>query len=225
MKSIPIIDIRDLTVVYNAGTINEVVALTDFSLKVEKGEILVITGGNGSGKSTVLGAISGTVPIKSGSIKIDGIDITKWSPNKRAKLIGMVYQDTMLGTCPNLTIHENFQICKINKWWAPIPYNLKLSKKQIESLIHTGLSLESRDVSKINMLSGGQRQAIAVCLAFENSKPVLLFDEFTSSLDKDTREKVLDFVLEKAKSENATMLMVIHNISMFTKFYSRIIKL
>ena len=222
----PIIEIKDLTVVYNAQTPYEVVALKDFSLEVEKGEILVITGGNGSGKSTLLRAISGTAPIKSGQILINGIDVTKWSANKRAKLLGTVHQDTMLGTCPNLTIQENFQLTNTKKWWQPLPYNLKLNDKQIESIKNTGLPLEARGTSKINMLSGGQRQAIAVCLAFENNKPILLFDEFISALDEKTMENILVFTKNQVFENNTTILMVMHNINKnLVKNFSKLIEL
>jgi len=213
MTNTPMIEIKNLTVVYNANTPYEVVALKDFSLKVEKGEILVITGGNGSGKSTLLRAISGTAPIKAGQILINGINITKWSAIKRAKLLGIVHQDTMLGTCPNLTIQENFQLTNTKKWWYLLPYNLKLNDNQIESIKNTGLPLETRDTSKINMLSGGQRQAIAVCLAFENLKPILLFDEFTSALDENTVNHVLGFVIKQAKDLRITLIMVMHDIN------------
>jgi len=225
MTSKPMIEITNLTVVYNANTPYEVVALKDFSLRVDKGEILVITGGNGSGKSTLLRAISGTVPIKSGQIIIDGFDVTKWSANKRAKLLGTVHQDTMLGTCPNLSIQENFQLTNASKWWHLTPYKLRLNKNQIESIKNTGLPLETRETSKINMLSGGQRQAIAVCLAFENRKPILLFDEFTSALDGKTVKHVLEFLINQAKEYNTTLLMVMHNINQVSKYQNRMVKL
>jgi putative ABC transport system ATP-binding protein len=208
----PILEIEDLTVVYNENTLYEVVALKNFSLIVQKGEIVLISGGNGSGKSTLLHAISGTVPIKTGKIMIDGIDVTKWSANKRAKFLATVQQDTMLGTCPNLTIQENFQLTNPDNWWHLTPYHLNLKDAQMESLKKTGLPLDTRGTSKVNMLSGGQRQAIAVCLAFENQKPVLLFDEFTSALDANTAEKILALTFNKAKENNATLLMVMHNI-------------
>lgn len=219
------IEIKNLTVIYNAGTPYEVVALKNFSLKVDKGKILVITGGNGSGKSTLLRAINGTAPIKEGQILIDGVDITKWSTPKKAKLIGVVHQDTMLGTCPNLTIQENFQLTDQKKWWLPLPYKRKLSKNQIESIQNTGLPLDSREASKINMLSGGQRQAIAVCLAFENQKPVLLFDEFTSALDENTTNNILGYLFENANILDTTILLVMHNISLIEKRYINIVKL
>lgn len=211
MTNTPIIEIKNLTVVYNANTPYEVVALRDFSLKVKKGEIVVITGGNGSGKSTLLRAIMGSAPVQSGTILINGIDITKWSAIKRAKFIGTVHQDTMLGTCPNLTIQENFQLTNIKKWWQPFPYKLKLSKAQIDSIKKIGLPLDTRDSSKINMLSGGQRQAIAICLAFENKKPILLFDEFTSALDEFTLKNTFVFTMQQAISYETTVIIVTHN--------------
>ncbi len=225
MTNTPIIEIKNLTVVYNADTPFEVVALKDFSLSVEKGEILVITGGNGSGKSTLLRAIMGTAPIQNGRIFINGKDITKWSANKRAKLIGAVHQDTMLGTCPNLTIQENFQLTNTQKWWHPLPYRRKLNKNQIENIKKTGLPLETRETSKINMLSGGQRQAIAVCLAFEIKKPILLFDEFTSALDEDTMRKVLSFTFSESNINSTTLLLVMHNTNILKSENVKIINL
>lgn len=213
MTNAPILEVRDLTVIYNANTANEVVALKSFSLKVEKGEIIVITGGNGTGKSTLLRAISGTIPICDGQILIKGIDVTKWSANKRAKFLGTVHQDTMLGTCPNLNIQENFQLTNTKKWWLPIPYSIKLNSKQIESIKNIGLLLETRGNSKINMLSGGQRQAIAVCLSFENQKPILLFDEFTSALDEKTANNIIDFSINRAASCQLTLILVMHTQS------------
>ncbi|EKE05556.1 MAG: hypothetical protein ACD_19C00219G0005 [uncultured bacterium] len=225
MTNIPILEVRDLTVVYNENTPYEVVALRNFSFKVQKGEIVLITGGNGTGKSTLLAAISGTMPIKSGQILINGIDVTKLGAIKRAKYLGTVHQDTMLGTCPNLTIQENFQLANTKSWWLPIPYSLKLTKTQIERIKNIGLLLETRGKSKINMLSGGQRQAIAVCLAFENNKPILLFDEFTSALDEKTKLNVLNFTIENARNSSSTILMVLHNANNYSFHFNSIINL
>jgi len=208
----PLLEIQELTVVYNENTPYEVVALKNFSLTVGKGEIILISGGNGSGKSTLIRAITGAIPIKSGRIRFDGVDVSKWATHKRARFMAIVHQDTMLGTCPNLTIQENFQLVNPRKWWHLTPYRLSLKDTQIESLKKTGLPLDTRGSSKVNMLSGGQRQAIAVCLAFENNKPLLLFDEFTSALDANTAEKILDITFSKAKENNATLLMVMHNV-------------
>lgn len=218
MTNTPAIEIRNLDVVYNEHTSNEVIALRNFSLKVKKGEILVITGGNGTGKSTLLKAIAGTVPLKSGQILVDGVDITNWSAIKRAKIMGFVHQDTMLGTCPNLTINENFQLTDAKKWWLPTPYQLSLTETQIQTIKETGLPLEARGDTKITMLSGGQRQAISICLSFENKKDILLLDEFTSALDNNTSKQILDFTFKRAKSNHSTVIMVMHNTSSINNY-------
>lgn len=223
MKTHPILEIRDLTVIYNENTPYEVIALNNFSLTINKGEIILISGGNGSGKSTLLRAISGSIPIKSGKILVNDIDITKWNAVKRAKYFALVHQDTMLGTCPNLTIQENFQLANSSKWWSLKPYHLTLSDNQIENLRKTGLPLDSRGASKVNMLSGGQRQAIAVCLAFDNKKPILLFDEFTSALDKQTSQNVLNFTFENAINSESTLVMVLHSFDKINNFPVRYI--
>lgn len=225
MTNIPAIEIRNLDVVYNENTTNEIVALRNFSLKVEKGEILVITGGNGTGKSTLLKAIAGTVPIKSGQILVEGEDITKWSAIKRAKIMGFVHQDTMLGTCPNLTINENFQLTDADKWWLPTPYPLSLTETQRSNIKETGLPLEARGDTKISMLSGGQRQAISICLSFEVKKPMLLLDEFTSALDNNTSAIMIKYVQNQVHEKNVTVLMVAHNVEILSSLTAKFINL
>jgi putative tryptophan/tyrosine transport system ATP-binding protein len=219
------IEVKDLNVVYNDNSANEVIAIKNFSLKVEKGEIIVITGNNGAGKSTLLNAIAGIVPIKTGQIFIEGKCINKWNIKKRAEIIGFVHQDTMLGTCPNLTINENVQLTKSNNLWNLLPYSLSLTQEQENNLKELGFSLESRQNTKINMLSGGQKQLISVCLAFEKKKQILLFDEFTSALDEYMAKKILDFTFKKANKEKTTILMVMHNIDIIKNYNYRLIKL
>lgn len=221
----PAIEIKNISVIYNEGTPNEVIVFHGFSLTVKKGEVLVITGGNGSGKSTLLNAIAGTIPVKSGQIFINGTNVTGWSSHRRAKLLGFVFQDTMLGVCPNLSVQENFQLTMTDKWFLPIPYKLKMSEKQHNSIKRIGLGLESRPLSKVNTFSGGQRQAISICLAFENRKDILLFDEFTSALDEKTSDIMLKYTFEKAKENNSTVLLVMHNIHNALKYTDNYLKL
>jgi len=221
----PLIEINNLTVIYNENTPFEVTALKEFSISVKKGDILIVTGGNGSGKSTLLNAIAGTIPVKTGKICINDVDITKWSAIKRAKFIGSVHQDTLLGTCPNLTIHENFQLTRTKRWWIPLPYSMRMNEGHLNSIQKTGLPLDTRGSTKINMLSGGQRQAIAVCLAFENLKPLLLFDEFTSALDEGTVKRVIDYTFINSQKHETTIIMVMHNVNFIKNYCTNIIRL
>ncbi len=219
------IEIKNLIVVYNENTPNETVVFNDYSVEFEKGKITVITGGNGTGKSTLLNVLLGTVPIKSGQIIVEGKDIAKWSSLKRSKLFSSIHQDTMLGTCPNLTIQENFQLTDASRWWFPIPYGRSLTEKQGNIIKQTGLPLDDRGGTEINTLSGGQRQAIAACLAFECYKPILLFDEFTSALDGNTMKNVLEFTIKQASVNNTTLLMVMQNYNAMNDFEHRLLKL
>ncbi len=213
MSQTPVIELRDVSVVYNEGTPNEVVALKNVSLRVSRGETVVILGGNGSGKSTLLKAIAGTAPVKTGTVLLHGRDVTRWPPYRRSKRIGYVHQDPMLGTCPSLTVHENFQLSASERWWLPIPFSLKMRNEDRASIQRTGLPLEQKASTPVTMLSGGQRQAIALCLAFGSTHPILLLDEFTASLDETTTDAVLCFLAERSAEVGATVLIVMHNLS------------
>ncbi|MEO5361036.1 MAG: ATP-binding cassette domain-containing protein [Nitrospirota bacterium] len=207
------IEVNNLTVVYNEGTPNEVVALDNVSLGLDKGDILILTGSNGSGKSTFVKAIAGIAPLKSGKVYIHGNDVTSWPAYRRAKYIGFVHQDPMLGTCPNLTVHENFQISRERPWWLPLPYPLRLTKGQLDSIDKIGLPLAERKTTPIGMLSGGQRQSIALCLALRKGT-ILLLDEFTSALDEQTKKAVLLYALSEANTMKSTVIMITHDLAM-----------
>ncbi len=202
--------LEKVSVVYNDGTPNAVLALDNLSLDIERGEKVIIAGGNGSGKSTLLKAIAGTAPVKSGRILIQGTDVTGWSAHKRARLISFVHQDPMLGTCPNLSVHENFELVASDSWLIPLPYRFNSSSSQLASIDRTGLPLEEKTASHVGMLSGGQRQALAVCLSLLREKPICLYDEFTSALDEATMKAVLSFTFELVEKHNTTILMVMH---------------
>ncbi|MBF0567498.1 MAG: ATP-binding cassette domain-containing protein [Nitrospirae bacterium] len=212
-----VIEARNLKVVYNEGTPNEVVALDldrdNFCFNVLQGQTIILTGGNGSGKSTLVKAIAGMAPVKSGSVFIHGKDVTGWPAYRRAKHIGFVHQDPMLGTCPNLTVHENFQISLEKPWWLPTPYPLTLTKGQLDSIEKIGLPLAEKKTTQLNMLSGGQRQSIALCLALRKGS-ILLLDEFTSALDEQTKKAVLLYALSEAKAMKATVIMITHDLTL-----------
>ena len=206
------VELRNLTVTFNKGTPNEVVALRAASLRVERGEFIVIVGGNGSGKSTLLRVIAGTLQPDSGLVFLNDRDVTRQPDFRRAKKIGFVHQDPLLGTCPTLTLHENMVLSAVRKWWQPFPYSLRPLGKQFDMVAAVGLGLEERLAVPLNNFSGGQRQAIALAIAFSRRSPFILLDEYLSSLDEATAERVLDFTLHLARDESPTVLLVIHDL-------------
>jgi len=209
----PAVQLDDVTVVYNEGTPDQVVALREASLSVGKGETYFVTGGNGSGKSTLLKAIAGTVPIKSGRVRIDGTDVTHWSAHRRAKLLGFVHQDPVLGTCPNMTVHENCRLASRRRWWWPLPEPLSTGELQNGLMKFGGQSLQSRAATVLNLLSGGQRQAVALVMALSSGCSILLMDEFTSSLDDCVRTAYLDLIANESARRRLTIIAVFHDLN------------
>jgi putative ABC transport system ATP-binding protein len=217
------VGLRDVTVTFNKGTPNEVVALHEVSLHVETGEFVVIVGGNGSGKSTLLRVIAGSVYPDSGVVFLNGRDVSRESDFHRAKQISFVYQDPLLGTCPNLTLHENMTISAADKWWWPFPYSLHPPKKQFEMIEAIGLGLEDRLALVLNNFSGGQRQAITLAIAFARQAPLILLDEYLSSLDEATADRVVDFTLGLVREVSATVFLVIHDLDRALQIRERIV--
>ena len=225
MSSALAIQLEKVSVIYNDGTPNAVLALDNVSLDIDQGEKVVIAGGNGSGKSTLLKAIAGTAPVKSGRVFIQGTDVTNWPSHKRAKLISFVHQDPLLGTCPNLSVHENFALTAGRSWQSLLPYEFHLSHAQLDSIKKTGLPLNDKANTPMGMLSGGQRQALAVCLSLLAEKSICLFDEFTSALDEGVKEAVLLYTLSEADRHSTTMMMIMHDVSSLVLSDYRLVKL
>lgn len=208
---VPAIELRDVSVTYNAGTPDEVKALNKVSLSIASRSLVGIVGGNGSGKSTLLKAISGSVPISCGQVFIHGRNVTNWPVHKRAKLIGFVHQDTMMGMAPSLSLLENLHLTDPNRsWWSLSPYPLVLNARQRELIRHTGLPLTEKVGTAVSMLSGGQRQALAMLLTFHGCREIYLLDEFTSALDLDVRNNVIDFLVGEVRTHGLTTLAITH---------------
>ena len=202
--------IENIRKVFNAGTINEKVALDGVNLTLEEGEFVTVIGGNGAGKSTTLNAVAGAWPVDSGKIYIGGDDVTKLSEYKRAKYLGRVFQDPMTGTATTMSIEENMAIA------ARRGRSRGLTKqerdKYREMLATLNLGLEDRLTSKVGLLSGGQRQAITLLMASIQKPRLLLLDEHTAALDPKTAAKVLE-ISDKIIAENhLTAMMVTHNM-------------
>jgi len=219
------VKLRAVTVVFNKGTPNEIVALKNINLDIAPGEILVLLGGNGSGKSTLLKVIAGVIKPTEGSVFIDGEDVSNQNDYQRARGVSFVHQDPLLGTCPNLTLFENMALSGNKKWWLPFPYGLSVDKDKTHALEKTGLGLEERMALPLSNFSGGQRQAIAIGIEFSNDAGLALLDEFTSSLDETTSGKVFGLSFEYAFKNGATLIMIMHDLNQAVKIQGSILTL
>ena len=207
------LDVKEIRKTFNKGTINEKRALQGLSLHLNDGDFVTVIGGNGAGKSTMLNAIAGLWPVDSGSITIDGVDVTKQPEHKRAKYIGRVFQDPMMGTAANMQIEENLAIASRQR------------EKFREMVAELDLGLEDRLSSKVGLLSGGQRQAVTLLMATINKPKLLLLDEHTAALDPKTAAKVLELTERIVERDKLTTLMITHNMRDALRCGNRLIML
>ena len=215
----------NINVSFNKGTVDEAILFDNFNFEVRKGEFVSIVGSNGSGKTTTLNLICGTVTPDSGAVIFGGKDITKLSEHKRAHFIGRVFQDPKLGTCSNLTVLENFALAdNKNK-----PYGLAgaISKKRInyyrQLLSDCNMGLEDRLNVQIGALSGGQRQAIALVIAGMTKVDMLILDEHTAALDPKSSETIMQLTDKLIKENDLTAIMVTHNLRYAVEYGNRLI--
>ena len=196
---------------FNPGTVNEKKALYDISLDVADGDFISIIGSNGAGKSTVFNAIAGSFYTDSGSIFLDGEDITLQPEHVRAKKIGRLFQDPMRGSAPGMTIEENLALAAgKGGWFSHISRATREEFRERLSLL--GMGLEDRMQHPVGLLSGGQRQALTLMMATFNPPKLLLLDEHTAALDPATAEKVLALTKDIVEKNALTCLMVTHNM-------------
>lgn len=204
----------DVCKTFNAGTVNEKVALDHLNLTLEDGDFVTVIGSNGAGKSTSLNAIAGTFMIDSGKILLDDIDLTDMPEYKRAAYLGRVFQDPMMGTAPDMQIEENMALAakRGNRRGLKWEITQEERKQYYEMLKSLDLNLEGRMTSKVGLLSGGQRQALTLLMATIKKPKLLLLDEHTAALDPKTAAKVLE-ISDKIVNENQlTTMMVTHNM-------------
>lgn len=216
------LQIRNITKVFNPGTPDERKALDNFSLDVKKGEFITIIGANGAGKSTLFNAISGNFITDSGSIILDGEDITMKPQYQRSRSIGRLYQDPTLGTAPDMSIEENLALAtKTNRWLTGITRKDREFFK--EKLAVLDMGLEERLNQQVGSLSGGQRQAMALLMSTINPPKVLLLDEHTAALDPQAQEKVLTITNETVERDSLTCLMITHDMEAALRLGTRTI--
>ncbi len=206
--------INNISKTFNPGTVNEKVALSNVSLTLNEGDFVTIIGGNGAGKSTLMNSVCGVFYVDEGSIEIDGVDVTKLSEHKRAKYLGRVFQDPMMGTAADMQIMENMSLAfrrgKTHGFtWALTSKEKKIYKQMLSQL---GLGLEDRMSSKVGLLSGGQRQALTLLMSVAQKPKVLLLDEHTAALDPTTAAKVLELSEKFISENNLTAMMITHNM-------------
>ncbi len=208
------LEVKNITKIFNAGTVNEKVALDGLSLTLETGDFVTVIGGNGAGKSTLLNSVAGTYFVDEGEILIDGVNITKLPEYKRAKYIGRVFQDPMIGTAGDMWIEENMALAMRRGKTRGLSWAIKEDDRKYfkELLSQLDLGLEDRLSTKVGLLSGGQRQAITLLMASMNNPNLLLLDEHTAALDPKTAAKVLDITKRIVEANNLTTLMITHNM-------------
>ena len=208
------LEIKNVSKTFNAGTVNEKRALKNVNLTLEDGDFVTVIGGNGAGKSTMLNAIAGVWPVDQGNILIDGKDVTKLPEYKRAAFLGRVFQDPMNGTAATMGIEENLALALRRGQSRTLRVGIKNNEREVyKRLLATlGLGLEDRLTSKVGLLSGGQRQALTLLMATLKKPKLLLLDEHTAALDPKTAAKVLETTDMIVNRDKLTTLMITHNM-------------
>lgn len=217
--------INNVCKTFNTGTVNEKIALENINLILEPGDFVTIIGGNGAGKSTILNMIAGVYPIDCGYIYLDEQNISLFPEYKRARLIGRVFQDPMLGTAGDMEIQENLAMAARRGKRRGLRWGITKKEKSnfYETLKRLELGLEDRTTSKVGLLSGGQRQALTLLMATLQKPKLLLLDEHTAALDPRTAKKVLTLTKQIITEQQLTALMVTHNMKDAITYGNRLI--
>lgn len=219
------LELNNIYKTFHAGTVNKKRAINGVSLKLEDGDFVTVIGGNGAGKSTILNLIAGVFPVDEGNIRLNDIDLTHLPEHKRAKYLGRVFQDPMMGTAATMGIEENLALAYRRGQSRGLGSGISSKERQLyqEKLAALGLGLEDRMTSKVGLLSGGQRQALTLLMATLKKPDLLLLDEHTAALDPKTADKVLQLTDELVSRDKLTTLMVTHNMKNAIQYGNRLI--
>lgn len=219
------LELVDIVKVFHPNTPDKKTALDGVNLTLNDGDFVTLIGSNGAGKSTLLNTIAGSIMSDKGQILIDGKDISKLPEHKRAKFLGRVFQDPIMGTATDMNIEENLALAKRRGKLHGLSWGIRKQERREyrELLSLLGLGLEDRMQNKVGLLSGGQRQAVTLLMASMNEPQLLLLDEHTAALDPKTAEIVLRITDEIVAKNNLTTLMVTHNMRDAIKHGNRLI--
>ncbi len=219
------LELKNVCKVYNPGEITEMCLFKDFNLTVKDNEFVSIVGSNGSGKTSLLNIVCGSIPVDSGNVLINGKDITKMSEYKRYRKIGRVYQNPAVGTCPSMTIVENMSLAdnKGKRFGLSSGVNKERVDFYKSSLEILGLGLENKMNIKVGSLSGGQRQALSLVMTTLTPLDFLILDEHTAALDPKTAEIIMQLTDKVVKEKNLTAIMVTHNLRYAVEYGTRIL--
>lgn len=219
------LEVHEIYKTFNAGTINEKRAMNGVTLTLNEGDFATVIGGNGAGKSTLLNLVAGVYPVDSGSIAIGGQNVTRLPEHKRARFIGRVFQDPMMGTAATMQIEENLALAARRGQSRSLrPGITRTEREQYRELLKIlDLGLEDRLTSKVGLLSGGQRQALTLLMATLKKPRLLLLDEHTAALDPKTAAKVLEISNKIVQENHLTTLMITHNMRDAIRYGNRLI--
>ena len=219
------VELKNINKYYNPGTVNQMCLFKDFNFQVQDGEFVSIVGSNGSGKTSMLNIICGSIPVDSGKIYIGEEDITNKKEHIRHKIIGRVYQNPAMGTSPNLTILENMSLAdnKGKMYGLSSGINKKRKEDYREMLRELNLGLEDKLNVKVGALSGGQRQAMALIMSTLTPIEFLILDEHTAALDPKTAEIIMQLTDKIVKEKKLTTMMVTHNLRYAVEYGDRLV--
>lgn len=219
------IQLRGVSKVYNPGTVTELCLFEDFNLTVKDGEFVSVVGSNGSGKTSMLNIICGSIPVSDGDVLIDGKSINSLHEYERYRHIGRVYQNPAAGTCPSMSILENMSLADNKGKRYGLSFGVNNARKEYyrEQLSTLGLGLEDKLNVKMGSLSGGQRQAVSLLMATMTPIEFLILDEHTAALDPHTAEIIMELTDKVIKEKQLTAIMVTHNLRYAVEYGTRLL--
>lgn len=219
------LELKNISKIYNPGLVTEMCLFDGFNLAVKDQEFVSIVGSNGSGKTSLLNIICGSIPVEGGEILIGGEKVNSLEEYKRYKRIGRVYQNPALGTCPNLTMMENLSLAdnKGRHYGLSSGVNHKRRDYYREQLSMLSLGLENKMDICLGALSGGQRQAVALVMATLTPIDFLILDEHTAALDPKTADIIMELTDKVVKEKKLTAVMVTHNLRYAVEYGNRLL--